>query len=635
MKVCIVTNLNGIGLSRDFEIISAVLTELGHEVTGVQFDAPLLEAKYDLAIYLEVIPRNLLDLAPIRWAFLNPEWMTPEILKTAQRHMDKVFAKTREGQRILEPLFPELVFYTGFACRDQYDPTIPRIECFLHIGGNSSIRGTQAVLDAWRWKKNGNGIGASIVIVSKALKDRPDGIPNVHIFESVTEDQLKTLQNRCLFHIYPTGTEGYGHALHESESVGAIILTTNAPPMNEMEGVMLLPAEPNKKKIHLADVYEVSALDIYEAVEKVQRALIWDDAAQCWHAPTGVPIQTRTNWHELFLERNAAFKKNFAEHIEALDGGKKPATAPAYIKKKGSGLQVAFIGNFKPDHSTENQIRWALEEGLGHDVELLQENEVNLTAIQSAARFSDILFWVRTTGWLRVPDKEMLEFLGQVKIPTVSIHLDKFWGIPDREALIGVHPFWRTKFVFTADGSRQEDFAARGVNHFWMRPAVSEVFCHPGQPWDMYRCDVGFVGARDYHREYPFRGQMVDFLEKTYGARFKHFTGIRGHALNDVYASIRVTVGDCFQAGTPRYWSDRLPETCGRHGFLLHPKVEGLDWHPVATYKPQDLEDLQRKIEYWLAHENERRGLRYYAADDTMKHDTWTIRIADILRTVL
>ena len=644
MKVCIVTNLNGIGLQRDFEIISAVLTELGHEVTGIQFDAPphdpatkeVTEQKYDLAIYLEVIPRNLLDLAPARWAFLNPEWMTPEILKTAQRHMDKVFAKTREGQRILEPLFPERVFYTGFACRDQYLPNVQRQPWFLHVGGNSAIRGTREVMDAWRWKKNGERLEAHLIVISSLPDVLPDDeLPNVVVLSKISEEKLRELQNTCLYHIYPSATEGFGHALHESESVGAIILTTNAPPMNEMEGVYLIPAEAGKRKIHLADVCEVSALDIYEAAEKVQRALIWDDAAQGWHAPAGVPIQTRTNWHKLFLERNAAFRKNFAEHIEALDGGKKPAVAPAYIKKKGSGLQVAFIGNFKPDHSTENQIRWALEEGLGHDVELLQENEVNLTAIQSAARFSDILFWVRTTGWLRVPDKEMLEFLGQVKIPTVSIHLDKFWGIPDREALIGVHPFWRTKFVFTADGSRQEDFAARGVNHFWMRPAVSEVFCHPGQPWDMYRCDVGFVGARDYHREYPFRGQMVDFLEKTYGARFKHFTGIRGHALNDVYASCRVVVGDCIFAGTPHYWSDRVPETIGRHGFLIHPRVEGMGQYVGNWYSPQNLESLQRTIESSLRlTEAQRKKIVRNCAGLVSKLDTWTVRMKEILEIV-
>lgn len=603
---------------------------MGHEVFGYQFDEslPTDAPSHDLVIFLEVIPRNLLDLAPIKFFFANPEWMTPEILKTAQRHMDKVFAKTREGQRILEPLFPDRVFYTGFACRDQYLPDVERRPWFLHVGGNSAIRGTQAVLDAWKWKKDGQLIGRHLIVVSRALKERPE-IPMVTYYDEIDEERLRSLQNQCLFHIYPSGTEGFGHAIHESLSVGAVLITTGGPPMNEIEPSLKIPAT-KKSKIHLADVYEVSALDIYEMASDLSTK-----AHVGMYVMDGVRRGDNVLGRSAFHEESDKFKKSFAGHLEALDGGKKPAAAPAYIKKKGSGLQVAFIGNFKPDHSTENQIRWALEEGLGHDVELLQENEVNLTAIQSAARFSDVLFWVRTTGWLRVPDKEMLEFLGQAKIPTVSIHLDKFWGIPDREALIGVHPFWRTKFVFTADGSRQEDFAARGVNHFWMRPAVSEVFCHPGQPWDMYRCDVGFVGARDYHREYPFRGQMVDFLEKTYGARFKHFTGIRGHALNDVYASCRVVVGDCIFAGTPHYWSDRVPETIGRHGFLIHPRVDGMGQYVGNWYSPQNLESLQRAIESSLRlTETQRKKIVRNCAGFVSKLDTWTVRMKEILEIV-
>lgn len=305
------------------------------------------------------------------------------------------------------------------------------------------------------------------------------------------------------------------------------------------------------------------------------------------------------------------------------------------MRVKGDGLQIAFIGNFKAEHSTENQIKWAFEEGLGHEVEMLQENEVNLAAISTAMEYSDLLLWVRTPGWLGVPDNKMLDLLGSAKIPTCSVHLDKFWGIPEREALIGVHPFWKTKFVFTADGSRQEEFKARGVNHFWMRPAVSEIYCHRGQPWDMYRCDVGFVGAREYHREYPFRLQLVEFLEKTYGDRFKHITGLRGHGLNDFYASCKVVVGDCIFAGTPNYWSDRVPETIGRFGHLLHPKVDGLDV-PVWLYEPQDLNSLQEQIELNLTlPESVRKKFIRHSAEWVKERDTWTVRMTSLLKLVM
>jgi len=281
-----------------------------------------------------------------------------------------------------------------------------------------------------------------------------------------------------------------------------------------------------------------------------------------------------------------------------------------------------------------------LEQGLGYEVEKLQENKVGTREIYEACEHAQTLIWVRTPGWLQVPDEDMFELLEWCKnegVKTLSVHLDKFWDIPTRESLIGKIPFWKTQYVFTADGSRQEDFAKRGVNHFWMKPAVSEVYCHPGTPRDEYRCDVGFVGAKEYHAEYPFRKKMVEFLQETYGERFKHIEGVRGHLLNDVYASMKVVVGDCFGAGIPNYWSDRVPETIGRHGLLAHPSIKGLEV-PMACYEAQDLQSLRYSIEVLLSDISQNpRGVKQVVIDGVdyvCKHDTWTVRMREIFETV-
>lgn len=618
MNIAIVTNMNGIGLQRDFELLrDFLLLERGHQVIWYQYDEPITEPTTgngkpnDLVIFLEVIPRTHLELAPVRWAFLNPEFCKPDVIKTAERHIDRVFAKTLEARRIFETAFPGKSYFTGFLARDQYWSGIPRRPWCLHVGGNSSVRGTQAVLDAWKWKKDGVGMDGHLIVVSSVLKDRPE-IPMVTYFDRVDEDQLKSLQNQCRVHIYPSGTEGFGHAMHESLSVGATLITTAAPPMNEIEHAIRVEATGSTKS-NLANVYEVSAIGIHHAVKRALEIQFDDDDVRAE-----------------FLEGNKEFKTLFDVHL----GDITPKVVEPVRRAKGSQLQIAFIGNFKADESTERMILWALEEGLGHEVDQLQENEVNLAAIRSAMAFSDLLIWVKTPGWLRVPDREMCDFLEGV--PSLSIHLDKFFGIPEREPQVGVHPFWKTNYVFTADGSPQAAgfFKARNVNHWWMRPAVSEVYCHPGQPWDMYRCDVGFVGAKEYHGEYPFRKQLVESLEKTYGDRFKHITGLRGHGLNDFYSSCKVTVGDCIFAGTPRYWSDRVPETVGRHGHLLHPRVKGLEI-PVSLYEPQDLESLHKGIEGALSHQGMIREFVRAGADHVLRHDTWTIRMKEILETVL
>lgn len=621
MNIGIITNIkSGIGLATEFELLRDHLVALGHQVIGIQFDEdapPAIEKEpLDLAISLETVCRHLLELAPVNWLFPNPEWTKRHDLDLIGRSFQKILCKTLEGTRIFLELYPHITYYSGFLTRDQFDPSISRRPSFLHIGGNSSFRGTQAVLDAWRWKKNGKTLierGACLFIVSTALGERPE-IHGVTYFDRLTSEEIRALQNSSLFHLYPSGTEGFGHALREGMSVNASILTTDAPPMNELKTVHRI-GSTGWESYNLARVFEVSALDVYSAVEGML-----DMYREGFR---------RDDTREEFLQGNERFKSNLAAHLDEFV----TRTPRLQIPGGHGSSRIAFIGNFRASESTENMILWALN-ALGHEVECIQEDLATIRQIHIACRNSDLLLWVRTPGWLKIDDDVMLDLLKTTNTPTASIHLDRFWGIPDREALIGVHPFWKTGTVFTADGGHQLEFEQRSVNHRWMLPAVSEVYIHPGTPRDSYRCDVGFVGARDYHKEYPFRSQLVEFLERTYGPRFKHVTGVRGHELNDVYASMKIVVGDCIFAGAPRYWSDRVPETIGRHGFLLHPEVGSLEV-PVARYRPQDLNHLHGAIEHWLQDENGRREVVKAGVEYIRKYDTWTIRMKEILESIL
>jgi hypothetical protein len=508
MNIAIVTNMNGIGLQRDYELLNEFLTKRGHNVFGVQFDQPDVNLGFlaDLTIFLEVIPTNFLGLGKVNWAILNAEWCKPDVLRAGQR-MDRVFAKTFEGQRKMRDHF-EKVFYCGFLTRDQGIEGMEKKLEFLHVGGNSSVRGTQAVFDAWKWKKNGARIEARLNIVSSLPIEIDTTDKRIYWWKHIDEAGLKHLQNSCAFHIYPSGTEGFGHAIHESLSTGAVLLTTDGPPMNEIHAGVKMKATVVGRQC-LADLYEVSAIDIYEAA---QDSLVkWRD---------GVISQMVDLARNEFLKDNEEFETLFGAHLADLEN---PEAKPVAVRSRSLNRTVAFIGNFKATESTENMIRIALEEGLNHDVETLQENEVNYPALKSAAKHAKMLLWVRTPNWLKIPDPHMNDLLAQLradKIPTVSIHLDKFFGIPEREALVGNIPFWKTEHVFTADGSPAAAgfFRARGVNHHWMKPAVSEIYCHPGRPWDMYRCDVGFVGAKDYHAEYPFRRAVRRPLPSHHGS---------------------------------------------------------------------------------------------------------------------
>jgi glycosyltransferase involved in cell wall biosynthesis len=53
----------------------------------------------------------------------------------------------------------------------------------------------------------------------------------------LTDNQLRALQNASEVHVQPSQAEGYGHVIGEGMSCGAVVVTTDAPPMNELVGM--------------------------------------------------------------------------------------------------------------------------------------------------------------------------------------------------------------------------------------------------------------------------------------------------------------------------------------------------------------------------------------------------------------
>jgi len=307
-------------------------------------------------------------------------------------------------------------------------------------------------------------------------------------------------------------------------------------------------------------------------------------------------------------------------------------------------LTVAVLGNHQVSYCTECELDWTFEH-LGHRVIRFQENQSQTHQIlaQCIAQKVDLFVYIHTHGWTTPGSltlDQLIQSLRANGIKTCSFHLDLYWGLninDKRQDRIGTHPFWHTDYVFTADGGHQEGFQQRGINHIWLPPAVVERGCYKGNFNPDWAVDVAFVGAKGYHPEYPFRGQLIDWLEQTYRGRFRRYAGdtqwatFREQRLNDLYASVKVNVGDSCLAGIPFYWSDRVPETLGRGGFLIHPAVEGLDIPGLVTYKPQDLTDLKEKVEYYLAHEDERRACVELSFPYVKANHTYTNRVQTML----
>jgi hypothetical protein len=306
-------------------------------------------------------------------------------------------------------------------------------------------------------------------------------------------------------------------------------------------------------------------------------------------------------------------------------------------------VKIAYVGNFAAEHSTENHVARALEHN-DHTVVRLPEQGRNWGRLKTDTRGADLFLWTRTAGY--DPDNldQQRKALKGLSIPTVGFHLDRWWGL-DRESAVYASPFFDLDIVFTADGGHDTQWQEAGVNHVWSPPAVSLGEAQVGTPRDEWRTKVGFVGSwKHYHREWPQRQQLIKWAGRTYGNKFRAFPpagqpAIRGKALQDLYASIDVVIGDSCLTGSPaNYWSDRIPETLGRGGFLIHPKVDGLeDQFPPTTLVTVALGDWRSwkaVVDHYLHAPDDRRRLAEAGRLHVLEHHTYEVRMTQVLDRV-
>jgi hypothetical protein len=72
-------------------------------------------------------------------------------------------------------------------------------------------------------------------------------------------------------HLCLSQVEGFGHYINESRAMGALIITVDAPPMNELVdedcGILITPSE--SEPAGLGMMYRISEDDIEQTIESV------------------------------------------------------------------------------------------------------------------------------------------------------------------------------------------------------------------------------------------------------------------------------------------------------------------------------------------------------------------------------
>lgn len=311
-------------------------------------------------------------------------------------------------------------------------------------------------------------------------------------------------------------------------------------------------------------------------------------------------------------------------------------------------MKLVLYGNGEVPYCSEVHYKRSLE-ALGHHVELLQENRVPTDVVLAKALRADALIWVHTHSFKNVgmPMEQVLATLKTAGVPSIAMHLDLYVPIQRWQQYEG-SPYFKTSHWFTVDPKMADILNETGETSAYFIPAgVLEDECYISTEPSEHANDVVFCGSRNYHFEWSWRGQLLDWLRSTYGSRFTHVGGdgdtgtLRGDALNRMYSNSKVAVGDtlCMGFDYPMYHSDRLWEASGRGAAQIFPRITGLDqWFKegehLLYYDFGDFDGLKRKIDWLLEHDTEREQIRLAGHEMVKATGTYRHRWQHIMGTV-
>lgn len=285
MRIRLIGKANGVGLSRDFELLGAALTVSGCEVSEQPCDrrerrrrrslltqvssrvrrlrirAP--RVSFDVNVMLEHVWPQFLHQARYNILVPNPEWFDRRD-SALLRMIDRVWAKTVLSQE----LFAARGCVTasiGFDSEDRLQPDVSRVPMFLHLAGRSALKGTARLLPVWQrhpeWPR------LTVVQDEAAVKamQRPAAANIVYESGYLDDAALRALQNSHRFHLCLSEAEGWGHYIVEALSVRAITLATDARPMNELvtaeRGLLIAAHDSGPHNLARSTLFDETALE--------------------------------------------------------------------------------------------------------------------------------------------------------------------------------------------------------------------------------------------------------------------------------------------------------------------------------------------------------------------------------------
>lgn len=259
------------GLVNDARIIGETLGQNAVKVfsmpdpifkgTRNQNDAMLQPMKSsNTAIFLEHVfeSSELMDYER-RIFIANPEWL---VSKDAERvrtgYVTEFWHKTRSGLQLLSHHFPNHIHkYIGFTSRIiVQENNSPDYSSLGHFAGKAfGRRHTQELLEIWEENRNLPRLSVHFYhsespAISRWLTDGSNLRLRMGMME---ESQFLNEFSSHGVHLCTSSTEGFGHHINEARAIGALVITLDAPPMNELidpESGILVPFSEKHQLCH-------------------------------------------------------------------------------------------------------------------------------------------------------------------------------------------------------------------------------------------------------------------------------------------------------------------------------------------------------------------------------------------------
>lgn len=228
------------------------------------YSGPTRDQHFDVNFFIERILGRHLFPSTYEWIMVNQEML--RVRDESLEGVDAVLCKSLYAERLLVEYLgdPRKVWYVGHASRDLSRSALQTAsrdlssgnktyELAIHPAGKSWLKGTFRLIKAWMKVDP----PALLVVTCREMCMDPTRIQKL-LSEYFTEDptggrwvyvgrktriewstflsneELSDIQSRAGLWLCPSEVEGYGHYINEGRSAGAVVMTTDFSPMNEL-----------------------------------------------------------------------------------------------------------------------------------------------------------------------------------------------------------------------------------------------------------------------------------------------------------------------------------------------------------------------------------------------------------------